>query len=1033
MTSELRNLIKERATVKAQLSRLNNYLRQLETVDIPALERRKQKLEEYYVSFSNVQSRIEAIDDNPQQDQNREDFEILYYECGDFIDRELDKLNRIPPHSNTVVTPSISAPQSILPKIHIKPFDGNYAEWQDFHDTFKSLIHDNETVPIIHKFHLLKSYLTGNAATVTNSLTASEENYFVAWELVQRRFNKPRKIIQSHIRALFKLPEMTGKGMSSLRALTEAAEMHVNALRSLRQPVDWDEILIYVVTAKLDKATRTSWERTFENSIMPKFKDLLAFLNKYARDDEPIQLISTSREPIRKQRDNQSIRTEYRSQVQGYKAHAFVNTNTAIICALCKADHYLTQCPKLLSQLPTERLRLIKTLKLCVNCFRGNHSYAQCRAGVCRKCIAKHHTLLHIEKPNSLNNQVNSSQNRNSLMSSASPLISPKPGTLMSLTTVGRSEVLLATARVKILDSHNREHECRVLLDAGSQSNFITEELANKLQLHKGKINIPVVGLGYQTTNLKHSVITQFKSRFTNSKHEAKFLVIPIITSYLPSRIVDSEHLKIPSNVELADPYFNIPATIDALLGEYLFYKLIRSGQIRLKNETAILQETQLGWVFSGEVGDKGANNSSIKGFLTTTNLDTQLAKFWELEEQPSAKSISPEDEQCENLFRESTQRNPNGRYIVRLPFNEKKDKLGDSYKVALKRFYCLERKLEQNSELREQYNAFIEEYERLNHMTNISDTVNSQQGYYLPHHAVIKASSLTTKIRVVFDGSAKTSSGLCVNDTLLTGPTLQDDLFSLILRFRTHAYVLTADIEKMFRQVVLHPKDTVYYKILWRKNPKDAIKTYHLNTITYGTSCAPFLAVRCLQQLASDERTSYPLAANTIENDFYMDDLLTGTRTLDDAIKLREQLIGILKAGGFNLRQWASNEPSLIEGFMGQTTDEYLYLDSNNIKKTLGICWKPRKDYFTYRVNIINREAQETKRTMLSKIAQIFDPLGLLGPVVVRAKIFFQQFWKTSLDWDEAIPTDLFALWKDFVEDLSALPLHSRPWIIAL
>ncbi|CAK9816150.1 hypothetical protein ANTPLA_LOCUS8900 [Anthophora plagiata] len=103
MTSELKNLIKERATVKAQLSRLNNYIRQLETVDIPALERRKQKLEEYYVSFSNVQSRIEAIDDNPQQDQNREDFEILYYECGDFIDRELHKLNRIPPHSNTAI------------------------------------------------------------------------------------------------------------------------------------------------------------------------------------------------------------------------------------------------------------------------------------------------------------------------------------------------------------------------------------------------------------------------------------------------------------------------------------------------------------------------------------------------------------------------------------------------------------------------------------------------------------------------------------------------------------------------------------------------------------------------------------------------------------------------------------------------------------------------------------------------------------------------------------------------------------------
>ncbi|CAK9829676.1 hypothetical protein ANTRET_LOCUS6974 [Anthophora retusa] len=119
-----------------------------------------------------------------------------------------------------------------------------------------------------------------------------------------------------------------------------------------------------------------------------------------------------------------------------------------------------------------------------------------------------------------------------------------------------------------------------------------------------------------------------------------------------------------------------------------------------------------------------------------------------------------------------------------------------------------------------------------------------------------------------------------------------------------------------MFRQIILHPNDIIYHKILWRKNLKDTIKTYRLNKITYGTACAPFLAVCCLQQLASNEAALYPLAVNAIRNDFYMINLLTETRTLDDAIKLREQLIGILKPDGFNLRQWASNELSLIEGF---------------------------------------------------------------------------------------------------------------------
>lgn len=177
-----------------------------------------------------------------------------------------------------------------------------------------------------------------------------------------------------------------------------------------------------------------------------------------------------------------------------------------------------------------------------------------------------------------------------------------------------------------------------------------------------------------------------------------------------------------------------------------------------------------------------------------------------------------------------------------------------------------------------------MREYETLNHMSEVDPNKSSGVTYYLPHHAVIKQTSTTSKIRVVFDGSAKATNNVSLNDILLVGPTIQEDLYNILLRFRTHHVVLIADIEKMYRQIDVHPDDRNLQHILWRENSASRLKTYSLNTVTYGTSSAPFLAIRTLKQLAMDEGHLYPKAANALLNDFYVDDCLTGTSTIDEA-----------------------------------------------------------------------------------------------------------------------------------------------------
>lgn len=178
-------------------------------------------------------------------------------------------------------------------------------------------------------------------------------------------------------------------------------------------------------------------------------------------------------------------------------------------------------------------------------------------------------------------------------------------------------------------------------------------------------------------------------------------------------------------------------------------------------------------------------------------------------------------------------------------------------------------------------------------------DLISEEQiclpAFYLPHHAVKKESSLTTKTRVVFDASAKSSSGLSLNDVLMRGPTVQDDLFSILLRFRKHKFVISADIEKMYRQVALDESDCWLQLVLWRFSPDKPLDTYRLRTVTYGEKRASFLATQCIKILANEVEIQNSMIAEVLRRDFYVDDLLTGADTLEECEHMQIEITNIL------------------------------------------------------------------------------------------------------------------------------------------
>lgn len=178
-----------------------------------------------------------------------------------------------------------------------------------------------------------------------------------------------------------------------------------------------------------------------------------------------------------------------------------------------------------------------------------------------------------------------------------------------------------------------------------------------------------------------------------------------------------------------------------------------------------------------------------------------------------------------------------------------------------------------------------MNEYLELEHMSSVPKSELHEAEYYLPHHGVIQNDSLTTKLRVVFNGSAPTTSGWSANDLQHIGSQIYAELFTILIKFRQHPVAVCADIEKMYRQILIHPDDRRLQKIVWRSDSNLDLCSYYLNTVTYGTTFAPYLAIRCFKQLAQECHETYPQASRLINDNFYVDDLIASFASEQDAI----------------------------------------------------------------------------------------------------------------------------------------------------
>ena len=371
------------------------------------------------------------------------------------------------------------------------------------------------------------------------------------------------------------------------------------------------------------------------------------------------------------------------------------------------------------------------------------------------------------------------------------------------------------------------------------------------------------------------------------------------------------------------------------------------------------------------------------------------------------------------------------GKYQVVLPRNTKGMVLGESRSRALKRFLANEKALIHKGQ-HAQFQAVVREYLDLGHAQLLAESdfeVPTPLSYYLPMHGVHKAGSSTTKLRVVFDASAPSTSGVSLNQTLAIGPTLHPTLDKILLKFRSYKVALTADIKGMYREILLDDLDKHYHRFLWRANPGDPIEDYQMNRVTFGVAASPYVAVRTLQQVAQDHGQDLPLVREHMLRSFYVDDLMAGAESVAGAHGLFKGLSEVLCKGGFLLRKFRSSHAAVLAKIPSELQEPMPSLDlvdlhSSSYPKALGLSWDSRTDCMCTAVQMPG-VFQSTKRGIIADVAKTFDVLGWITPVIICMKILFQSLWQLGLDWDEAVPTHLkeqHIQWRDELPLLASI-----------
>ena len=930
-----------------------------------------------------------------------------------------------------------------LPELNLRPFDGNYINWLTFWDTFKASIHDSTELSDVVKFSYLVSLLRGSAKEAIAGLSLTSANYKDAVDILTKRFGDQTQIKAKHMDALMSLePVMSLQNLIALRRLHDTVETHVRGLRSLGvAPESYGALLSPVIMKKLPQELRVIISRkvTDQWNLDPILEALLAEID--ARERAGVSQINRGK----REKDIPTGTTLYTN------SQCAVNAQSASsCCCYCRENHNPTQCTTITTI--EERKRHLKKQGKCFNCLRKGHLGRDCKShSSCKECKGRHHTSIchRLEKPSdSVNLQVSTS----TVLNPEAPSFSPTPTHSNSHSSTFCVEndhnALLQTACTTVFNPRDRNfrEEVRIIFDCGSQRSYVTDRLKEKLHVVPyGKKAMSISTFGSTKENSQMCDLAKIGVCTNESTMELCLLSVPYICGPISGTSLEVckeryEHLR---ELDLADTVQE--GEPELLIGADYYWKLVTGEKIE-GNGGPVAIYTKFGWVLSGPVSCNDQHTTNLVTHVlrvdsgpTLKDLDKRLRSFWDLE---SLGVTDTEDTVLEQFSSIVTLRD--GRYEVSLPWKDPCSSIPDNLQLSQGRLHSLLRRLRQTPDILREYDNIIQQQLQKG-IVEIVDDPHTVPGrvHYLPHHAVIRKDKETSKVRVVYDASAR-DGGLSLNDCLYSGPKFNQRIFDLLIRFRCHQVALTADIEKAFLMISVSEKDRDVLRFLWVRDPIEDPPQYivlRFARVVFGVSCSPFLLNATVRHHLELHQDSQRTLVDKLLRSFYVDDVITGADTEEDAFRLYTESKELLKSGGFNLCKFTSNnlalqqKISIAEGVIPTQACEETYTQRTlgkaqpsfrDERKVLGVIWNVDLDEMVVDLRTAANSAVEsglTKRHIVSLSGRFYDPIGIITPVIITFKVLIQELCKAGVGWDEPLEGKLLERWQSLMRRLRDCP----------
>lgn len=989
------NCSRKKGVVTRRINELSNAIRN--DVNVSDLREKVKQVKEAMENLGLVFDDYVTIFDELTEKEIIETAEKWYYEYD-------NRANRIIAQASRVIDPVKKIEEKIQPdrnikleKLKLPIFESCAKDYFRWKSTFERYVNHLDSQA---KYDYLSSHTRGKAHDYVMNIS----NYEEAIAILDEKYGNKHVILKILLDDIRKIQFVRKGDFLAFENLSFKVRNFKDRLVEMEMETEVENsYILHELESKLNGDDLQRWLESLDTTVdSRKVKDFVLWLDKQTHIRKLTHMASSSNYESQRKSPLPTVVSRGRYNASNITARIGNSPN----CHMCARNHNeLYECEVFSTMTPNERWDTVKDMGICFMCLRPGHRKVTCGGQKCDICNGPHHRLLHNPRWPTNEENIPLNPNATEYTSSQVKINSNSECYVYTERTVPKRSFLPIVQMN--LKNDTKEYKCKALLDSGSEINVISKKCYNRLQLDGDTVKIGIVGVGGVVTNKVTKIVYVTVTDSNNIETEVECIVLDEVCG----KTIPIEKTIVDQFKEYDIPWGNREEEVDIILG--MTYPQFHRHKVLCKKTNGLtLIETNFGYCIVGPVPNKGNYERGLVGVNKVTvensirfdenicnNLEAEMAGIYK-----DCLCTTKDDDELlfEEMMKTAWTVNEDGRFCIKLPWKNDPSLLKNNRTQAISRDNKLVESLSKKTEV---MNLFEEQIENMKENGVLRQVEEDVPRRYLPLIAVVDLTRKSTKVRICLDSKSR-YRGHSLNDVLLKGKIEMNEILQVLTRFRVGKNALLGDIEKMYWQIHLHPDDQKYHGVIWKG------RTYVFTRVSFGNLNSPPIADRGMIRIALQKKNTHPHATEVLIKKRYMDDLVDADDNEEKIIKTKKEIDEVLGEFGFSIKEWYSNNSRI--GKISQN-------------KVLGLNWEAECD----KLSIVKKnigESNFTKRSILSSIASVWDPLGICSAVLMKGRLIFQSVVRMKTDWDkEIINEDLkmkWEAWKNQIEKCSDITI---------